>query len=46
VFAGGEHAPEPVGDHVHGTTTSNRFFNPSPFTDMLWRVSFRRLIEV
>lgn len=30
VLAGDEHAPEPVGDDVHGATTEKRFFNPTP----------------
>jgi len=30
VLAGDEHAPEPVGEDVHETTTDIRFFNPTP----------------
>ena len=31
VLAGDEHAPEPVGDDVHGATRDIRFFNPTTF---------------
>ena len=28
VLASDEHAPEPMGEHVHGVSTGIRFFNP------------------
>ena len=35
VLAGDEHAPEPVGEDVHGATRDIRFFNPT-LVERIW----------